>query len=429
MKTIQQHARRILPLIALSMVAACGGGGGGGSTPVGGPTALDYGSPTVSLTRGFAMASLTPTFTGTADTFAITTGALPLGISIEGAPGARPGARRGVGAGPLDTRAAARPGAPADAFALPSAAARPSSRALYVANETDGVIGIFSIDPASGTLNMRGDVAGLDSPLGMALTPNLGYLYAANSGAGTIHGFSVAPATGDLTELAGSPFPMIGGPALSPNALSISPDGGTLYAANRVGNSISLFAIGAGGALTEKAGSPFGTYATSRDLAATSIPSGDYLYLLAAGDANPLVTLSIATDGTLTEVDADTTGAGATAIATTVVGDFVFVANQTDATISSYAVALDGTLTEVAGSPFAIAGTATFLPRRPGSRRRRQQHALPVRHGDQRCRLSVRDQQHHGSTVPADAQLGDGRWRDHGGRQRLARRRHGVRVR
>lgn len=352
----------LLSVLALSTVAACGGGGGGGGgTPVGGPTNLSYGSATQTLARSIALGDLAPTFTGTADNFAITAGTLPTGLSIDAATGIISGVPTGTQASGAVTITASLTGGTSDTFAIDFTVGTGSSRALYLANENDGLLAIYSVDPVTGRTTVRGDVTGLDSPRAMALTPDLGFLYAANSGTGMINAFAVDPGTGDLTELTGSPFPMLGGIALSPRAAAVSPDGGSLYVANSVGNSVSMFTIAADGSLTEKTGSPFGSYTTARGLATAHLASGDYLYLIASGEASPLITFSIASDGLLTELDTDTTGGGPNAISATPAGDLLFVSNLSDSTVSSYAIAADGTPTEAASSPAAIAAAAGFI--------------------------------------------------------------------
>jgi len=362
MNCISKLSGVLLPLLALSTVAACGGGGGGGgSTPVGGPTNLSYGAATQTLARSIQLSALTPTFTGTADAFAVTTGTLPTGLSIDAATGTITGMATATQASSSVTVTASLTGGTSDTFDIDFTVGTGTARALYLASEADGVLAIASVDPVTGGVTMRGDKTGLDSPRALALTPGLGFLYAANSGTGMINAYAVDPGTGDLAELAGSPFPMIGGIALAPTAAATSPDGSTLYVANRLGNNISMFTIAANGSLTEKVGSPFGSYTTPRDVAVSHLASGDFLYLVAKAATNPVVTLAIAADGTLTEIDADTAGGGPIGIKMTPDGTLAYVTNESDSTVSAYAAAADGTLTELVSSPTAIAGAGTFL--------------------------------------------------------------------
>lgn len=347
----------LLPFFGLSSCGSSGGGGGGGGNP---PTALDYGVAAVTFGRGIPITPITPTVTGTVDTYAVTAGTLPTGLALDGSTGVLSGTPTTIQAAAAVTITATNTdGGTSDIITF--TVEGPASRALYAINNNEDVVGVFSVDPTSGRLNARGDVSGLDSPSALGISPDLSSLYVTNSANGTIDGFTIAAGTGDLTAIAGSPFAMTGGAGLFPNRIAFQPNGSVLYTANRTSGNVSMFDIGAGGVLTEKAGSPFGTLSGARDVNAVALSSGNYLYVTAPGAATDrLVAHSIATDGTLTQVDATTTGNTPTAMAATPAGDFLYLINEADLTVSGYAIdAADGTLTELGGSPFAIAGSGT----------------------------------------------------------------------
>lgn len=137
-----------------------------------------------------------------------------------------------------------------------------SGRYLYISqgmtSTTSSVAG-FTLDQTTGFPTQFSSVAfptGL-SPRNMAADPNTKFLYTANTGAGTISGFAIDAATGNLAPVPGTPFSA----AISPPAgglisfqLVIEPSGQFLYATNPQQENISIFRIGASGALT-KAGS------------------------------------------------------------------------------------------------------------------------------------------------------------------------------
>jgi 6-phosphogluconolactonase (cycloisomerase 2 family) len=344
-------------MIPVSLLSACGsGGGGGGGTTI----TLTYGTTAVTLARGVQMSELTPMITGTATSYSVTSGSLPVGVSLDTTTGVlsgTPTATQAAAAATIEVMGAST----TDSVSITFTVDLPYSRTLYAANNNDNVIGVFSVDPNTGRLNARGDVSGLVAPASMAYSNDLQYLYAANATPGTLSGFAIDAATGDLTELAGSPFAMSGGAALQPNRIAMQPNGSTMYVTARLSGQLSMFDIGAGGALTEKAGSPFGTFAGARDVRTVQLPVGNFLYVTAPNEAsNRLISHSIATDGTLTQIDADTTGTTPTAMTATPAGDFLYLVNEGSLTVSGYVInQTDGTLTELAGSPFAIAGTGT----------------------------------------------------------------------
>jgi 6-phosphogluconolactonase len=82
-------------------------------------------------------------------------------------------------------------------------------------------------------------------------------LYAGNSGSDNISAFSIDSSTGILTPVPGSPFAtggVAGGFGIS---LAPTPDDQFLIVANGDSNTITVYSIGANGALAQVAGSPF----------------------------------------------------------------------------------------------------------------------------------------------------------------------------
>ena len=83
-----------------------------------------------------------------------------------------------------------------------------------------------------------------------------------------------------FTQVAGSPF---GPTGRAPVSVAFSPGGVLLATANNLANSVSVFSVGSGGALTPVAGSPFATGSFPRSVAFS--PSGG-LFATANGDAD-----------------------------------------------------------------------------------------------------------------------------------------------
>ncbi len=132
-------------------------------------------------------------------------------------------------------------------------------------------------------------------------------------------------------------------------------------------NSVSAFSIGGGGILIPVPGSPFATggtgigggfFASNRVSAAVS---GNFLYASNCGTNNVSGFSINATTGVLTAVPGSPFPTGGscgngTAVAATPNGQFLYAANPGSNNISAFAIAANGALSPIAGSPFAAGG-------------------------------------------------------------------------
>ena len=243
---------------------------------------------------------------------------------------------------------------------------------LYVANQflTGGVASItgFDINPATGTLtpipgspfvvatNLPCNAAG-GARNTMALAANAdGTLLAAATVAG-IHMFSIDPLTGALSPVAGSPF--AAGSTYTVN-MAFSADGQYLTAARQgallASHILETYAVGGSGTLTA-IGSVALPGATSLEYACDGS-----LLLAGSNTGGGMRTYTVAADGRLTlRATVATTPAPPPASVALSVGD-TFAFGSAGNVIHSYVVNADGTLTIVAGSPFANAGGIVTNP-------------------------------------------------------------------
>jgi 6-phosphogluconolactonase (cycloisomerase 2 family) len=179
----------------------------------------------------------------------------------------------------------------------------------YVANQGSNSISGYTIDPESGALTElpSSPFQAGSGPASIQFTNPARFAYVANSGESTVSGYSLNGTNGVLTPIAGSPYPT----DASPLAVAISPSGKYLYTANFAGD-VSAFSIdGETGELTPVAGSPFHIGANEGAEALAFTPSGAYLYV----SSNPFSP-----------------------------GPFGYV--------TGFAANADGSLTQIAGSPF-----------------------------------------------------------------------------
>jgi 6-phosphogluconolactonase (cycloisomerase 2 family) len=123
-------------------------------------------------------------------------------------------------------------------------------------------------------------------PFGSAFSPvNANQLFVSNAhdgpGAGSVSVYDVG-ADGALAPIAGSPF---ADNQTAPCWVALSPDGAALFAVNTAVPSISAYSVSASGALSLVASTPFASPAGLRPFDAAVSPDGNYLYVVDAGAA------------------------------------------------------------------------------------------------------------------------------------------------
>jgi 6-phosphogluconolactonase (cycloisomerase 2 family) len=206
-------------------------------------------------------------------------------------------------------------------------------------------------------------------PVSIALHPSKNFLYVPNLTSNTVSGYNIDHTTGILSPIgtAQPPTPV----QSQPVAVGINAAGTFLYVLNQGSASISAFSIDAThGLLTQIAGSPFPTAVNPQTMVVSQ--SAGFLYV-GNGAAGTISGFAIAADGTLAQVAGSpfSAGAGASVGALTIdpKGQFIFAADSVNNRVASFAIS-SGVLTAVAGSPFAtgttplsiaIDSTSTFL--------------------------------------------------------------------
>lgn len=221
---------------------------------------------------------------------------------------------------------------------------------LYVSNQGSDTITPFSASE-NGALTAGTPVAAGEAPLGSAATPDGRFLYVALNGPpDRVAAFAIAP-DGALTPVAGSPFPV----GLNPTNVAVGGEGKFLYVANFGSDTISVFAIDSNGALSA-VGSPVPTQDGPSSLAFS--PNGQFLYVPNFGSAS-VSAFAVAADGTLSAIGAPTPIAGAFpanapgAAKVAPDGAHLYVARRQGNLINAYVILPNGSLSAVAGSPFA----------------------------------------------------------------------------
>jgi 6-phosphogluconolactonase (cycloisomerase 2 family) len=225
----------------------------------------------------------------------------------------------------------------------------------YVANNTDGTIDGYTIDPTSGALTA---VAGNPYPDGTApaavsLSPNGMFAFSASSNGKQIYAFTIDQTSGQLNPVAGSPFSTGFATGSTYPDIAVDAQSAHLYLASAGDGEVAGFAIDpTSGALTPLAGSPYPAGTGAGAIPAFS-PDGNYLYVMDQ-TANTVSAYSIdPTSGALTALAGGAVPTGATPdwIAFTPDGKYAYVANSGADSISAYSVS-SGALTPLATPTF-----------------------------------------------------------------------------
>jgi sugar lactone lactonase YvrE len=205
------------------------------------------------------------------------------------------------------------------------------------------------------------------SPVSIAVHGSL--VYVANGGSGNANytGFRL-DAGGHLRPIPGSTFGLPD--TAAPGHILISPDGRRLVA-TRVGPNagpsyLDAFRIGTDGRLTAAPGSPFPAQRIGPFGSTFSPTDGDTLFVSNAHDgpnAGSVSVYDVAGDGTLTAIAGSPFADLQTApcwVAITPTGDALFAVNTGASSISRYAVGANGTLSLAGSTPLTGTGLRAF---------------------------------------------------------------------
>jgi 6-phosphogluconolactonase (cycloisomerase 2 family) len=221
----------------------------------------------------------------------------------------------------------------------------------YVANNGDGTISGYTIDPTSGQLTSTGSpVSDGTAPAAVSLAPNGNFAFSANTNGTQINAYSIDPTSGALKPVGTYPTGFATGSAYPD--IAVSPNSKFLYLASAGDNQVAGFAIAADGSLTPVPNSPIAAGSGAGAIPAFS-PNGNFLYVM---DQNPTSGPTVGnavsaysidpTSGQLTPVPGSPFAAGTTPtwIAFTPNGNFAYVSNSGEDTISAYSVDSTGAL-------------------------------------------------------------------------------------
>lgn len=234
-----------------------------------------------------------------------------------------------------------------------SVVVHPNNRFVYVTNQIDNDISLFTIDSTIGSLKevLPRTPTGL-TPGSLIMDAPGSFLFALNRVSSSISVYSINSTSGALTAVAGSPFAT----AANPVAIALAPSGKFLYVLNANLTSIFAYTVAAG-VLQPAAGLP--VQVGNGPLAITVDPAGNLVYVANSTDGTISVLSINSSTGALTLLG--TFAAGTQPISLVVLGQFLYVANLGTGNISVFSVApTTGILTQVSGSPFGTNGAPLF---------------------------------------------------------------------
>jgi 6-phosphogluconolactonase (cycloisomerase 2 family) len=226
----------------------------------------------------------------------------------------------------------------------------------YVANNTDGTIDAYTIDPTNGALAAVSGSPYQDgtAPAAVSLSPNGMFAFSASNNGTKIYAYTINQTTGQLSPVAGSPFPTGFSVGSAYPDIAVDAQSAHLYLASAGDAKVAGFAIDPqSGALTALTGSPYNAGTGAGAIPAFS-PDGSYLYVMNQ-TANTVSGYSVdPTSGVLTPLagGAVPTGADPDWIAFTPDGKYAYVADSGADLISGYSVTA-GVLTPLTTPTFA----------------------------------------------------------------------------
>ena len=124
-----------------------------------------------------------------------------------------------------------------------------SGNYLYVANQTDGTVTVFSIDSSGVLSSILAPYPVGQQPVALTLTPDGTFLYVANSGSNTVSGFAVCDKQSATCLTPDGSLTSVGAPVaagLAPSAMAVTSPGKFLFVADLQSNQISQYKITVG---------------------------------------------------------------------------------------------------------------------------------------------------------------------------------------
>ena len=247
-------------------------------------------------------------------------------------------------------------------------AVSPDGRLVFVVGQDDE-LWTFSVNQANGNLTpVSGTPTAIGTdPYGVTISPDGRRVYTGDGeGVGRIYGFAVS-ATGQLTTLPNSPYE-VSTTSAEPRGLAMAPDGRHLYAADEK-DAVRAFSVAANGSLAQLGDSPYAIDAGAQPFAVTISPDGRFVYLPSRSlVANQIDAFAVAANGTLDPLDGSPFPASGDNLFGGTVGadgEFLYTAGFESDSLGIFSLAANGVPTEIPGSPVPVPGEASAVTTSP----------------------------------------------------------------
>ncbi|MEW6732295.1 MAG: beta-propeller fold lactonase family protein [Acidobacteriota bacterium] len=242
----------------------------------------------------------------------------------------------------------------------------PQGTLLFAANADSNTITSFTINTMTGALTQTGTIATPNDPLTLVVNNTGTVLYASifNDGnTGSICAYTIG-ANGVLTTIGSFPA------GAGPNGIVVSPTGGNVYVVNQNTQDLRSYQVNAGGSLTLLATTPFGGAGNVFPVGAAISPGNPNLLFAAASISDTVHVFNVSNPAAPVQVAGSPVASGSAGpfgIEANNAATLLYVTNLFGNTISGFTIGAGGTLTPIAGSPFANVPSASGVGARPSS--------------------------------------------------------------
>lgn len=317
---------------------------------------FDYGvAGTVTAARGVALDAAPTVSAGAVESYALTAGTLPDGVTLDATTGALGGAAAFRASSTFTITGTDCTGATTDVDVTLDVQ-EPHARGAWIANGSDGTLTSYVRRPSDGMFVPTGYApSAAGSNLHLVAHPSGRFLYATSNATQEIEVYSADTGDGRLSATGSSVD--LGTVAIT--ALTVDPRGESLYATTN-DDLVHQFSIdSATGALS--ALTPATVASGTGPRAVLVHPSGDFVYVANQTAQSISVYSRDAGTGALTAQGSTAAGIGVFALAVRPAGDVLYAAGVASTSILGFDVnAGSGALTAASWSPFALAHTGTL---------------------------------------------------------------------
>jgi len=247
-------------------------------------------------------------------------------------------------------------------FTPTSLVVSPKNSFLYVAGSSS--INVYTIN-SDGSLKaaQNGVVVTVTS---VDVSPDGQWLFGLDNFQNVLHEYQINSSSGGLTPKADVPYDALTG-TISRQAVKVSPTGNYVFAALGNGGDRIFTLNTADGTTTYVQGLQLNS-ANTNDNALAIDSTGSTLYIARSGANGGVAVYTIGAGGTLSSIAGSpfATGAGAFSVVLDKTGKYLYVGNRTDGNISAYTIGTGSALTAIAGSPFDSGDFVNTLGIDPG---------------------------------------------------------------